>query len=214
MQDEDTQAEEQILATKPEVEVVAPVAEPQPEQVSEPIPEPMPEPVTEPIPEPETPKQPPEPEIVPEPEPTPPVVSVPPEPPKLEPEVAEPVKPAEPTPAEPLKPTPEPEKQEEQGGIPQKVLDLTPAELDAARRLWATRTIHDTQKASVQARKEKVAHNMQRVEHFVKKYGPTTVRTVGLELGMSTRSASSYLIDLSKKGKIRATGSTTSRRYS
>lgn len=102
----------------------------------------------------------------------------------------------------------------DKNGIPQKVLDLTPDELDAARRLWASRTIHDTQKASVEARKERVRINTDRVEHFVKKYGPTTVRTVALELGMSTRSASAYLLDLANHGRLKATGTTTNRRYS
>jgi hypothetical protein len=102
----------------------------------------------------------------------------------------------------------------DKNGIPQKVLDLSPDELDAARRLWASRTIHDTQKASVEARKERVRTNTDRVEHFVKKYGPTSVRTVALELGMSTRSASAYLVGLANQGKLKATGTTTNRRYS
>jgi len=138
-------------------------------------------------------------------------VSPPPELAKSEPVPVETPKPAEPQPIVQPKLIPEPPKGV--NAIPQKVLDLTPAELDAARRLWATRTIHSAQKASVQARKDKVAENLKRVEHFVKKYGPTTVRTVGLELGMSTRSASNYLIELTKARKITAEGTTIDRRY-
>lgn len=250
MQDEEAKTEEKTTNIVPDVEIVVPADEPQPEGVSdapvvEAVPEPVPAPiepepvVPKPIPVKETPVETPEPETAPTPEPTPPVapeappVVFPiPEPPTPGPIIVEQAKPVEPTPKptlpEPPKPTPEPIKEEpvvvpplpepaksaEQGSIPQKVLDLTPAELDAARRLWATRTIHDAQKASVQARKVRVAHNTQRVERFVKKYGPTTVRTVGLELGMSTRSASTYLIELFNNGRINATGNTTARRYS
>lgn len=237
MQDDESKIEDQPIVTEPVAEVT-PSPEPQPEQVSEvpvvePIPEPVieptpPEQITEPTPEPQTPPPTPEPEPTPIVEPTPPVApetppvaSVPLQPPTVEQVTPEPVPPIEPTPEQPKEepvvasPTPQsPEPAVVKDGIPQKVLDLTPEELDAARRLWASQTIHDTQKKSVQARKDRVEQNMQRVEHFVKKYGPTTVRTVGLELGMSTRSASSYLIDLSKKGKIQATGQTTTRRYS
>lgn len=235
MQDENPKVEDQEQTTEPVAEVT-PSPEPQPEQVSEvpvvePVPEPVPDPIApepapEPIPEPQTPPPTPEPDKTPPPETA--EASPPPEAPKPDPVVAEPAQPVETTP-EPSKLTPEPPKEEPvvasptpqspepavgKDGIPQKVLDLTTAELDAARRLWASRTIHDTQKASVLARKDRVEQNMRRVEHFVKKYGPTTVRTVGLELGMSTRSASTYLIELFNNGRINATGNTTARRYS
>jgi hypothetical protein len=205
-----------VLAPEPTSE---PIPEPSPEPVVESLPESAPEPIYEPIPEPApvtevpvvVPKS--EPVIAPEKAPllapTPLPVVVEPVAPKVEPEA---VRPVEEKPVE--TPAPVSEAPKEQGGIPQKVLVLTPEELDAARRLWASRTIRETQKVSVQARKEKVTENLKRVEHFVKKYGPTTVRTVGLELSMSSRSASAYLMTLASQGKIQVTGATTSRRYS
>ena len=238
MQDDATKLEDQPLATKPVVEAVQPQPEPQPEQVIEPpVVEVAPEPTPEPIPEPQTPPPTPEPEPAPMADPTPPVVeetppvvSAPSEPPTPDPVVAEPVKPAEPTP-EPVPPielTPEPPKEEPvavappppnpepavgKDGIPQKVLDLSPQELDAARRLWITNNIHSLQKLSTKARHTRKLDLLNQVESFVHANAPVKLSKVAYELNISEPKASDYLRILVKSGRIKATGQTTSRRY-
>ena len=227
MQDEDEKDEVQA---EPIVETVAPNEEPQPEQVSEVpvvevIPEPVhepiaPEPVAEPVPETETSPPTPELETVPEPEPTPlvaseapPVVVTPPELPKPEPTPVGAPKPPETIPVEPPKPTPQPESPKEQGGIPQKVLDLTPAELDAARRLWITKNIHSLQKLSTKARHTRRLDLLNEVESFVHANAPVKLSKVAYELNISEPKASDYLRILVNSGRIKATGNTSNRIY-
>jgi|GEM_PF-6280846 len=228
MQNENPKVEDQEQTTEPVAEV-KPSPEPQPEQVSdtpavEPNPEPFPEPtVPEPTPEhtpaPETPPPTPEPEQAPIVEPTPPPpdtaeVSPPPEPPKPEITPAVPPKPPDAVPAEPPKPEPQPEPPKELGGIPQKVLDLTPQELDAARRLWITKNIHSLQKLSTKARHTRRLDLLNQVESFVHANAPVKLSKVAYELNISEPKASDYLRILVKSGRIKATGQTTSRRYS
>ncbi len=237
MQDDESKIEDQPIVTEPVAEVT-PSPEPQPEQVSEvpvvePIPEPVieptpPEQITEPTPEPQTPPPTPEPEPTPIVEPTPPVApetppvaSVPLQPPTVEQVTPEPVPPIEPTPEQPKEepvvasPTPQsPEPAVGKDGIPQKVLDLTPAELDAARRLWITKNIHSLQKLSTKARHTRKLDLLNEVESFVHANAPVKLSKVAYELNISEPKASDYLRILVKTGRIKAQGQTTSRRYS
>ncbi len=225
MQDDESKVEDQPIAPGPIAEVVPPTPEPQPEQVVEPpVAEVTPEPVPEPIPEPQTPPPTLEPDKTPPPETA--EASPPPEAPKPDPVVAEPAQPVETTP-EPSKPTTEPSKEVPavappptnlepavgKSGIPQKVLDLTPAELDAARRLWITKNIHSLQKLSTKARHTRRLDLLNEVESFVHANAPVKLSKVAYELNISEPKASDYLRILVKTGRIKATGQTTSRRY-
>lgn len=208
----------------PDTEPV-PVAEPV--VTSDPVPEPIPEPVVESLPEP-VPEAIPVPEAVPEvpvvvhepepvatPEEAPPIVSTPPpvvdEPvvPKAEPEAAKPV---EEKSVEPPAPIPEPPKNT--NGIPQKVLDLTPYELDAARRLWAMQNIKSVQAKSAHDRTVRRDALLREIQSYIKSNSPATLSMIAYHANISPRKASDYLRILTKAKRIQATGATTSRRYS
>lgn len=234
MQDDDSKDKDQPITPEPVAEV-PPSPEPQPEQVieapvAEPVPEPVPDPIApepapEPIPEPQTLPPTPEPELTPivvstppQPE-TPPVASVPLQPPTVEQVTPEPVPPIEPTPEQPKEepvvvPPPTPEPAVGRDGIPQKVLDLSPQELDAARRLWITKNIHSLQKLSTKARHTRKLDLLNEVESFVHANAPVKLSKVAYELNISEPKASDYLRILVKTGRIKAQGQTTSRRYS
>lgn len=230
MQDESGNIEEQALTEEPVVELIpeqvseAPVVEP----TSEPVPEPIaPEPIPGHIPAPETPPPTPEPEIVPEPEPTPLVAPTLPEPPATDTVVSEPAKPADPTP-EPSKPAEEPTKDEPvivpppvtepekpvgKNAIPQKVLDLTPTELDAARRLWAMQNIKSAQAKSAHVRTARRDELFKEIEKYIKSNYPVTLSMIAYHANISPRKASDYLRILVHSNRIQATGATTSRCY-
>jgi hypothetical protein len=217
MQDEDGKIEEEVAA-EPEVEAI----EPQPEQVGEPpVDTPEPKPVAEEVPVVETPPTAAEPEIVTEleaappvaPE-TPPVVVTPPEPSKPEPTLVEPPKPPEPTPVEPAKPEPLPDPPNNKDGIPQKVLDLTPEELAAATRLWASRTIHDAQAKSVHVRRVAYERQLEEVVKFVKANAPVSVADIALKFGLTRKSVYNYTTSLLKQGRIKGEGQTSRRVFS
>jgi hypothetical protein len=222
---------------QPEQVIEVPVAETAHE--SEPIPESKaPEPTLEPTPVPETPPPTPEPEQAPIAELTPPVATEPP-PVLVEVKVEEvptptpgltPVEPSkhpDPATVEPPKPTPEPPKEEpvvapppptpepEAGmnGIPQKVLDLTPEELDAARRFWISNNIRSIQKLSTKARHTRKLDLLNEVESFVHSNAPVKLSKVAYELNISEPKASDYLRLLTKANRIKAIGNTTNRYY-
>lgn len=205
---------------------------------------PLPEPAPEPAPVPEIPVEvapaptpPPEPETPPvieeptqTPEPTPPIAPTPElaEPPKatVEDNPKEPVKapeatpitqpapespapePLEPTPPSPLPPSPS------EKGIPQKVLDLTPEELDAARLLWARQHIGEAQKQANRNRHARMLKRMAEIEKFVKANPGCTVHEVSLEVALAQKLTSGYLQKLVHEGRVTASGNTGSRRFS
>jgi predicted transcriptional regulator len=234
MQDEVGEEQKTKVAEEVVPEVVETLPEPAPEVVSEPIPEPAPpptpEPVAEPVPIIEEPTATPtleetateatpalEPETLPVVVPTPPVVVEP----VIEPEPEKaPVSTPEPTPEQPkeepviVTPPPVLESPKDTGGIPQKVLDLTPEELDAARRLWATQNIKSVQAKSAHDRTARRDALLREIERYIKSNPPATLSMIAYHANISPRKASDYLRILVKSKRIKATGATTSRRYS
>lgn len=98
-------------------------------------------------------------------------------------------------------------------GIPQKVLDLTPEELDAARRLWAKEHISAAQKKANDSRHARMLERMNEIEAYIKNHPNATVREVALEMNLSEKLTSGYLQKLVKAGRVRARGNTNNRRY-
>jgi len=117
--------------------------------------------------------------------------------------------PLEPVQAAPSIPTPEPP-----SGMPQRVLDLTPAELDAARRLWANQNITTVQAKSARDRHKKREALLAKIQKYVKSYAPTSLNSIAYENNISKRKASDYMRILVSSGRVQAIGKTTSRTYS
>jgi hypothetical protein len=201
--------------TLPEPELPAPPAEeppsppsPEPEPAPAPIPAPIPvpEPLAEPVPEPV-----PEPVIE-----APPVVDTPSQvtdKPVLRDTpiapVAEPTLPVAPTP--PIAPVLHDPKYTKD--IPQKILELTPEEINAARLLWARENIADAREQSFKNRREHMNQMNAEVEAIVKANPQTTTRDIALEMSISEKSASGYLYRLVKAGRIKSSGNSHNKRY-
>lgn len=98
--------------------------------------------------------------------------------------------------------------------VPQKVLDLSPAELDAARRLWANQNIATVQAKSARDRHEKREVLLAKIQKYAKSHSPTTLNSIAYENNISKRKASDYMRILVSSGRVQASGKTTSRTYS
>lgn len=200
----------------PHVEEPAPVPE-----TTVPVQEPSPEP---PAPEPkiETPPAVEEPAL--QPGTTPPVASTPPithipEPIPGKKEEYEPVSTPAPqveesSPSEPQAEVPTPAEPEQVSDIPQKVLDLTPEELDAARRLWAREHIAGAQKQANKSRHERMVSRMAEIEKVVKNNPSSSIHEIANKVKLSEKLTSGYVEKLVHARRITATGQTNNRRYS
>jgi hypothetical protein len=99
-------------------------------------------------------------------------------------------------------------------GIPKKVLDLTPQELDAARRLWAREHLPQAQKKANESRHARMLERMKEIEKVVKANPNTTVHEVANNVGLSEKLTSGYLQKLVHADRISASGHTNNRRFS
>lgn len=221
----DSKAEEPIIETPPQPPETSPIPEPEPipeppapPQVEEPVAEPTPPPAPEPEPIIEKPPElPPLQEV--------PSVPVPEKPPvKDEPEAKEPETPTTP----PLAPTPPPPAETPPStphlapavhdpkytkDVPQRVLELTAGEINAARLLWARENIGQAQKQANRNRTARMNKRMDEIEAIVKARPQTTVHTIANEMQLPQKTTSSYLQKLVHTGRIRASGKTHDRRF-
>ena len=96
----------------------------------------------------------------------------------------------------------------------QKAAQLTEAELEAARRLWAKQHIGQAQKKSNESRHARMLERMNELEKLVKAKPNATVHELANKMNLSERLTSGYLQKLVHAGRIKASGNTNSRRYS
>lgn len=99
-------------------------------------------------------------------------------------------------------------------GIPQKILDLTPEELDAARRLWAREHIAEAQKQANKNRHARMMSRMAEIEKVVKQHPSSSIHEIANKVQLSEKLTSGYVEKLVHAGRLRAEGNTTNRRYS
>ena len=194
----------------------SPAIEPQSEPEPAPMPEPTPEPPSPSTEEPVSAPAPP-PDPIPEPAPVPAQPEPTPAPERKPAEAAEPPTAKEvPKADKPKEASVEEENAEppEYGnGIPKKVLDLTPEELDAARRLWAKEHIGEAQKKANESRHKRMIERMSEIETYIKRHPNVTVHEISQEVNLSQKLTSGYLQKLVKAGRVEASGATNNRRF-
>jgi hypothetical protein len=97
--------------------------------------------------------------------------------------------------------------------VPQRVLELTAEEINAARLLWARENIGQAQKQANRNRTARMNKRMDEIEAIVKARPQTTVHTIANEMQLPQKTTSSYLQKLVHTGRIRASGKTHDRRF-
>lgn len=97
--------------------------------------------------------------------------------------------------------------------VPQRVLELTAEEINAARLLWARENIGQAQKQANRNRNARMNKRMDVIEAFVKTNPQTSVRLISNAVQLSQKLTSSYLQRLVRAGRIHATGKTQNRRF-
>ncbi|MDO8265646.1 MAG: hypothetical protein Q7T41_01735 [Candidatus Saccharibacteria bacterium] len=237
---EETPAPEPALEPQVQEPAKEPPAQEQPEEPAPtPPPPPAPEPIPEPAPQvevvpPPTPESIPTPPIIevpiappappPDPIPEPPKPEEKPTPVKEEPATKEPKvetpPPVVPT-APPIAETPPPtlpiapaiHDPKYTKDIPQKVLELTPEEINAARLLWAREHIAGAQIQANKNRNARMNRRMDEIEKIVKAKPQISVHEIANGIQLSQKLTSGYLQKLVRAGRIHATGNTNSRRF-
>jgi predicted transcriptional regulator len=98
--------------------------------------------------------------------------------------------------------------------IPQKVLELTAEEINAARLLWGREHIAAAQAQGNRNRRARMNGRMDAIEKLIKTEHMSTTHAIAGGVRLSEKLTSSYLQKLVHAGRIKATGNSSNRRYS
>ncbi len=97
--------------------------------------------------------------------------------------------------------------------IPQKVLELTPEEINAARLLWAREHIGAAQAQANRNRTARMNERMSEIEKIVRGKPQISVHEIAKSVGLSEKLTSGYLQKLVHGGRLHATGNSWNRRF-
>lgn len=97
--------------------------------------------------------------------------------------------------------------------IQQKVQDLTPQELEAAKNLWNKQNFQRIQKMGSKAMHDHMEQNILIVLDYLKAHPHSKVITIASACNLHTAQTSYYLKHLRDRRLVTATGATNSRRY-
>ncbi|MBP6961949.1 hypothetical protein KBB49_00220 [Candidatus Saccharibacteria bacterium] len=97
--------------------------------------------------------------------------------------------------------------------IPQKVLELTAEEINAARLLWAREHIGTAQAQANRSRTARMNERMSEIEKIVRGKPQISVHEIAKSVGLSEKLTSGYLQKLVHGGRLQATGNSWNRRF-